>query len=135
MYFFRIRRKVQISIHVKILKRLFIPSWSVQMFMLVSIYLCLKVCIYVIWWVKRYHMTLSHIFFVRNVEQVMIVKWTKITIFKLHFINHKHNHNIFLAFYWHDDDPPSCKDNYLKLWFWFTRSQPDYQLFILIIIK
>ena len=50
--------------------------------------------------------------------KVMIVKWTNITISKLHFINHRHNRNVFLAFYWHDDDPPSCKDNYLKLWFW-----------------
>ena len=25
--------------------------------------------------------------------------------------------NLFLAFYWHNDDPPSCNANYLKLWF------------------
>lgn len=56
----------------------------------------------------------------------MIVKWTKITILKVYFINRKHNRNLFLAFYWHDDDPPSCKDNYLKLWFGIVRNQPTY---------
>ena len=53
-------------------------------------------------------------------------KMNKKTILKVYFINRKHNRNLFLAFYWHDDDPPSCKDNYLKLWLGIVRNQPTY---------